>query len=223
MQIDVGILFINRNVDSIYQTDNIMGKSVYFRAFEEEDIDSIYDWKNDDELNAMTVGLNRKICRDDVAAWVRSKMPHNPYETFWAICSIETKKIIGYAQLTQIHYINSSANFSGIVIGDKNYHSGLPWLETYLFIMEYAFERLGLNRLYGSSILGHKQSNAIGPILFWTREGVARQAVFKNGKFYDMKISSLLKNEYFMHKEKGDYELMAIIKRIKEARKEEKV
>lgn len=196
-----------------------MNKTVYFRTFEEEDIDSIYDWKNDDELNAMTVGLNRKICRDDVATWVRSKMPHNPYEIYWAICSIETKKIIGYAQLTQIHYINSSANFSGIVIGDENYHSGLPWLETSLFIMEYAFERLGLNRLYGSSIIGHKQSNTLGPILFWVKEGVERQAIFKNGKFYDLQTGSILKNEYFFHKGKGDYEIMAIIKRIKETRK----
>ena len=199
-----------------------MEKNVFFRTFEEEDIDSIYAWKNDDELNAMTVGLNRKICKDDVGAWVRSKMPHNPYESYWAICSIDTKKIIGYAQLTQIHYINSSANFSGIVIGDKNYHSGLAWLETYLFIMEYAFERLGLNRLSGSSILGHKQSNAIGPILFWTREGVERQAIFKNGKFYDLAISALLKSEYFMHKENGEYDMSSILKRIRLSTKSHK-
>ena len=197
-----------------------MEKSVYFRSFEEEDIDSIYEWKNDDELNAMTVGLNRKICRDDVAAWVRSKMPHNPYEAYWAICSIETRKIIGYAQLTQIHYINRSANFSGIVIGDKNYHSGFAWLETYLFIMDYAFERLGLNRLYGSSILGHKQSNAVGSLFFWSREGIMRQAVFKNGKYHDLVLGALLSNDYFDHKQKGDFEIMALIKRIKEVRKE---
>lgn len=199
-----------------------MNKSVFFRTFEEEDIDSIYEWKNDDGLNAMTVGLNRKICRDDVAAWVRSKMPHNPYEVYWAICSIKTKKIIGYAQLTQIHYINSSANFSGIVIGDKNYHSGLAWVETYLFIMDYAFERLGLNRLYGSSILGHKQSNAIGPILFWVREGVERQAIFKNGIFYDLAISAILKNDYFLHKENGEYEMSSILKRFRLSTKNNK-
>ncbi len=198
----------------------MMEKSIYFRCFEEEDINSIYEWKNDDELNAMTVGLNRKVCRDDVAAWVRSKMPHNPYEAYWAICSVKTKKIIGYAQLTQIHFINRTANFSGIVIGDKNYHSGLPWIETYLFIMEYAFERLGLNRLYGHSILGHKQTNAIGPILFWTREGILRQAAYKNGKYHDLVLNALLSKDYFEHKQKGDYELMAIIKRITKARKE---
>lgn len=197
-----------------------MEKTVFFRAFEEEDIDAIYQWKNDDELNKLTVGLNRKVCRDDVAKWVRSKMPHNPYEVFWAICANdETKKIIGYAQLTEIHFINSSANFSGIMIGDRNYQDGFAWLETYLFIMEYAFERLGLNRLYGSSIIGHKDSNNIGRLLLWTREGIMRQAVYKNGCFYDEAIGSILKSEYFDNKSKGLYELKAILKRLRELKK----
>lgn len=196
-----------------------MEKTVFFRAFEEQDIDSIYRWKNDDDLNKLTVGLNRKVCKDDVAKWVRSKMPHNPYEVYWAICpKEEPEKIIGYAQLTEIHFINSSANFSGILIGDKDYQDGFAWLETYLFIMEYAFERLGLNRLYGSSIIGHKDSNNIGKLLLWTREGILRQAIFKNGKFYDESIGSILKSEYFENKSKGLYELKAILKRLRELR-----
>lgn len=193
-----------------------MEKTVFFRTFEEEDIDAIYQWKNDDELNKLTVGLNRKVCRDDVAKWVRSKMPHNPYEVFWAICANdETKKIIGYAQLTDIHFINSSANLSGIMIGDRSYQDGLAWLETHLFIMEYAFERLGLNRLYGSSIVGHKDSNGIGMFLFWKQEGILRQAVFKNGTFYDLLLGSILKDEYFAHKNNGEYEIRSILKRIR--------
>ena len=197
-----------------------MEKTVFFRTFEEKDIDAIYKWKNDDELNKMTVGLNRKICRDDIAQWVRSKMPHNPFEVYWAICANdESQKIIGYAQLTEIHFVNSSANFSGIMIGDKDYRDGFAWLETYLFVMEYAFERLGINRLFGSSIIGHKDSNSIGSLLLWTREGVMRQAVFKNGRFYDASIGSILKNEYFDNKSKGLYEFKAVLKRLRESKK----
>lgn len=193
-----------------------MEKTVCFRAFEEEDIEAIYHWKNDDALNKMTVGLNRKICRDDVAKWVRSKMPHNPYEVYWAICpKDEPQKIIGYTQLTEIHFINSSANLSGILIGDKEYQDGFAWLEAHLFVMEYAFERLGLNRLHGSSIVGHKDSNGIGGFLFWKEEGILRQAVFKNGHFCDLLLGSILKEEYFLHKEKGDFEIRAILKRIR--------
>lgn len=198
-----------------------MEKTVFFRAFEEEDIDSVYKWKNDDELNNMTVGLNRRICYNEVAEWVKSKMPHNPYEAYWAICSQESGKIIGWACLTKIHYINSSVETGAIVIGDKNYQDGFAWIETVLFLLEYAFERLGLNRVYGESLIGHKISNFVEELVFMTREGVLRQAAFKNGQFYDVSMASLLKEEYFAHKAAGDYELPAVIQRLKKLRKQQ--
>ena len=191
-----------------------MEKTVFFRTFEEEDIDAIYQWKNDDELNKQTVGLNRKVCRDDVAKWVRSKMPHNPYEVYWAICAINTGEIIGYMYLTDIHYINSSANYGGLVIGNRNYHDGMAWIEANLFVYEYAFERLGLNRVYGSSLMTHDTTHTMGAVMFSKREGIMRQAAYKNGQFYDVYIGALLREEYFEHKRNGEYEVSAVLKRL---------
>lgn len=192
-----------------------MNKTVYFRAFEESDAMLIHQWKNDDELNNMTVGLNKKTCYEEDLEWVKSHMYHHPYSAYWAICSIETNKMIGWACLTNIHYINSLAETGAIVIGDSAYRDGFAWIETVLYMFEYAFERLGLNRLYGVSLLGHKMSNKMGPLMFMKTEGNLRQAVFKNGKFYDLHYSGILKDEYFQHKLAGDYEIINIIRRLK--------
>lgn len=192
-----------------------MEKCVCFRTFEECDIDALYEWRNDEELNKMSVGLNRKICKEDVAKWVRSKMFHNPYEVFWAICTNDKeRRIVGYACLTDIHYINSSAFFSGILIGDPKYHDGFAWIETYQYVLEYAFECLGLNRLYGSAIKLHKQTNVISRAMFFQTEGVEREAVYKNGHFYDVELHSILNREYFEHKMRGEYNTRSILKRI---------
>jgi len=199
-----------------------MEKTVYFRAFEEEDAKLIHQWKNDDELNVLTVGLNKKTCFEEDLEWVKSHMYHHPYSAYWAICSKETGKMIGWACLTNIHYINSSAETGAIVIGDPEYNDGFAWVETVLFLFEYAFERLGLNRVYGESLLGHKISNLVEGLMFMTREGVFRQAAFKNGRFYDISYAAILKDEYFAHKEAGDYEIPAIIRRLKKLRKESK-
>lgn len=196
-----------------------MEKTVYFRAFEEEDAELVYKWMNDDELKRLSVGVNHRMCHNDVLNWVKARMSDSRNQVFWAICAKDTNKMIGYAQLTDIHYIHRTANFSGILIGDKEYQDGLAWIETYLFIMEYAFERIGMNRLYGSSIIGHKQSNLAGELFHFTLEGILREATYKNGRFYDMRLSSLLRNEYFRYKEQGDYEIMNIIKRVKQLRK----
>ena len=191
-----------------------MEKTVYFRAFEEEDANLIYQWMNDDELKKLSKGLNRRICRDEAVEWVKARMRHNPYQVFWAICAKDTDKMIGYACLSDIHYINSSANFSGVLIGDKNYQDGMAWIETYIFIYEYAFERLKLNRLYGSAIDEHKTTMAMRKAMFNTTEGVMRQAAFKNGRYYDVSMSSILRDEYFEHKNAGEYEVMSVLKRL---------
>lgn len=200
-----------------------MKHTVYFRTFEEEDAELFYHWKNNENLKQLSTGLNRCMSRGEVFDWVKARIRHNPYQVYWAICAKDTDKMIGYACLTDIHYINSSANFSGILIGDKNYQDGTAWIETYLFVYEYGFERLNLNRVYGHAIVDHKTTNYLGQVLFVKAEGVMRQAAFKNGRYYDVYIGSLLKDEYFAHKANGDYELPAVVKRlikvIRESRK----
>ena len=199
-----------------------MEKTVYFRAFEEEDADAIYQWMNDDELKKLSVGLNKKICKNEALEWVKARMMHNPYQAWWAICSKTNNKIIGYTYLANIHYINRSAEFGGLIIGDKDYYDGFAWIESYLFVYEYAFERLGLNRVYGTRIMEHKQTQAMGLVMFSKQEGILRQAVYKNGQYHDLSIGSLLSSEYYEHKNNGDYEIPAIIKRMKKARREMK-
>ena len=197
-----------------------MEKTVYFRAFEESDAPLIHQWKNSDEINELTVGLNKKTCLEEDLDWVKARMRHQPYNCFWAICAKDTDKMIGWCCLTDIHYINSSAETGAIVIGDANYRDGFAWVETVLFMLEYAFERLGLNRLYGESLLGHKISNLVEGLMFMTREGVFRQAAYKNGRFYDVSYAAILKDEYFAHKAAGDYEMPSIIRRLKQLRKQ---
>lgn len=192
-----------------------MKQIVSFRTFEEGDVDSFHCWKNDDDLNRMTVGLNRKISRDEVTKWVNSKIPHNPYEVFWAVCTNdEEKRLIGYVSLSKIHYINGSAQFGGIMIGDPKYQGGVAWIQIYQFVLEYVFERLGLNRLGGRALVEHPQTLSMMEALFFEKEGIEREAVFKNGKFRDVQTHALLKRDYFKHKANGEYEFSSILKRI---------
>ena len=191
-----------------------MESTVYFRAFEEEDAELIFQWMNDDNLKSRSVGLNRRMCREEALEWVRSRMHHNDYRVFWAICTKDTNLMIGYACLTDIHYINRSATFGGMVIGNKDYQDGMAWIETYLFVYEYGFERLNLNRIQGTVLLSHTASITIGDVMFSKGEGLLRQAAYKNGRFYDVGIGSLLREEYYQHKENGDYEPTAVLRRL---------
>lgn len=197
-----------------------MNSTVCFREFEERDVDAIYKWKNDEKLSRMIVGQFKSITYEDAQKWVKGCMGHHDSFIFWAICTNDDeKRIVGWAALAKIDKVNQSAETHSIVIADPKYNDGFAWLETEILMFNYAFEVLKLNRLYGVSLVGHKISNQVGELMFMKTEGILRQAIYKNDRFYDLQYDAILKEEYFAHKEAGDYELMAIIRRLKKLRK----
>lgn len=197
-----------------------MVNNVSFRDFEERDIDFIFKCKNDEKLNSMIVGDYHPYTYEEATKWVHGCMGEHETFKFWAVCTNDVeRKIVGWVSLSNIDKVNESACFHGIVIADKDYRDGFAWIETYSFILKYSFEILRINRLYGSSIVGHKQSNMAGLLFLFKVEGIMREAIVKNGKRYDVRLTSILKNEYFQHKENGDFEFKAILRRLKSLRK----
>lgn len=198
-----------------------MVNTITFRDLEERDIDFIYRCKNDEKLNSMIVGQFRHVTYEEAAKWVHGCMGEHETFKFWAVCTNdEEKRIIGWISLADIDNVNKKCSTHSIVIADPDYNDGLAWLESVLFMLEYAFEQLGLNRVYGKSLLGHQMSNKIGPLMYMQIEGVLRQAYFKDGKFYDLQYIGILRDEYLAHKEAGDYEIMKLIRRLRKLRHE---
>lgn len=192
-----------------------MEPTVLFREFEERDIDFVYRCKNDEKLNSMIVGQWHPFTYEEAKKWVAGCMGEHETYRFWAICTNdEEKRIIGWVSLSNIDKKNQSAYFHGIVVGDREYNDGFAWIEAYLFIYEYVFETCGLNRLNGSAIVQHKLSNLIAEAMYEKQEGVFRQAVLKDGKFHDVAYCAILKDEYFSHKNAGEFEITRIIRRI---------
>lgn len=200
-----------------------MEKTVCFRDFEERDIDFIYKCKNDEKLNSMIVGQWHPFTYEEAAKWVHGCMGEHETYKFWAIATNdEEKRIVGWAAISDIDSSNHSCTTHSIVINDPDYNDGFAWLETVCHMFEYAFEKLGLNRVYGESLVGHPMSNRIGQIMYMQTEGIMRQAAFKNGRFYDLQMDAILRDEYFTHRDAGDYEMMKTIRRLRKILKEEK-
>lgn len=198
-----------------------MGQTVCFRDFEECDIDFIYRCKNDEKLNELIVGQYHPFTYEEAAKWVHGCMGEHKTYKFWAVCTNdEEKRIIGWISVSEIDEINKSACLHGVVIGDNDYRDGLAWIECVLFIYNYVFEILNFNRIYGSYLEDQKASRYMALAMFEIVEGAARQAVYKNGKYNNVIYSSILRDEYLLHKQQGDYELNKIVRRIIKVKKE---
>lgn len=200
-----------------------MEPTVLFRDFEERDIDFVYKCKNDEKLNSMIVGQFKPFSREDAEKWVHGCMGEHDNFKFWAICTNnEEKRIVGWMAISQIDRVNKSVFTHSIVVNDPDYNDGYAWIESVLHMFSYSFDKLGMNRVWGESVVGHPMSRRIGPLLFMTNEGTMRQASYKNGYFVDLQIDAILREEYYSHRDAGDYDMMKIIRRLRKILKEEK-
>lgn len=198
-----------------------MEKTVTFRRFEERDIDFIYKCKNDEKLNSMVVGNWKPLTYDESAQWVRNCMKGDrPDLRFWAIATNdEEQRIIGWVSLSKINRDNRSACFHGIVIGDPQYRDGTAWIESFLFLYHYVFVENNFNRLYGSCLTENKASLFMTEAMLEKVEGIARQAIYRDGKYYDIMYGAILREDYLTYISNGEFEINKILKRLLVARK----
>lgn len=198
-------------------------RSIFLRAFEPEDYVLINKWRNDYQLQKLTCGTFRYVSSEREKEWVKNQMMNNLTNMYFAVCvNDESKKMIGYASLNNINHLFRSAYFGGTVIGDPEYHNGIAWIEMFLLVMEYAFDQLNINRLDAEALTEHQQSMTILDVMYYKVEGIKRQAVYKNGRYYDEALVSILRDEYYEHKNNGDYDFSSILARFAEITRKNK-
>jgi len=67
--------------------------------------------------------------------------------------------------------------------------------EALKLILRYGFDERGLNRIYAHINADNAASLRLHEKCGYQREGVLRQAIFKNGRFKDVVVMSILKEE----------------------------
>ncbi|GHV66205.1 hypothetical protein FACS1894199_09140 [Bacteroidia bacterium] len=198
-------------------------KSIFFRAFEEDDYILINKWRNDTQIQSLTGGNFRYVSSQMEKEWVKDKMFNNTKNIYLAIClNDESRKMVGYCSINDIDYINRTACQGGLVLGDSDACDGTTWVEAVTGFIDYEFSQLNMNRVYGNSLVEHKLTRIMCEASFQQHEGIGRQAVYKNGTYHDIYFWGLLREDYFRHKEAGDYDTDKMVKRIVELRKKYK-
>lgn len=107
--------------------------------------------------------------------------------------------VIGYCSITNIDWISRHAEINVMMHGDGGTSGIVPYTEigfmAFEKILEFCFEELNLQKLVVEII----DTNEIKMILDrcgFVAEGVRRQSRFKNGRFVDSTICSILAKEY---------------------------
>ena len=170
---------------------------IYLRAIEPEDYLVSCKWRNDHDLMKGVIGMPRFVGSETERKWVLKAIEENETGRALrlAICTREDDKLIGYYYLVDIDQQNRTCN-TGSLIGDKDYHGKGIMAEVRQLVFKYAFFELGINRITGRVLVDNIAAIKSAEKFGYVREGVLRQAVFRNGQYHDVIIYSMLKSDF---------------------------
>lgn len=171
---------------------------IYFRALEPDDYKKTHEWRKDILYRQNTMSLTRYVSSDTEKRWLEKAIKDHEVGNTFRFCMIlkERNEMIGLFYIHSIDMRNRTAGH-GVWIGDKNYRGKGYATEARHLALRYAFEELGLKRVEGKCLGSSLESISHIESFGYTKEGVKRSAVFKNGKFNDVYIYSMLKDEYY--------------------------
>lgn len=169
--------------------------NIGLRELSKTDLAEINKWRNDHDVIDLLGNNFLYIAKEVDEVWYENYLLSREKNKRLIIYDIETGLIIGSIQLTNIHAINRTAEYS-IMIGNKAYWGRGVGVIASKQILHYGFKDLNLNRIYLTVLKNNERAIRLYQKLGFVTEGVQQQAIYKNGCFHDLINMGLLKDVY---------------------------
>ena len=167
----------------------------HLRELERKDLPAINKWRNDPELIALLGAPFRYINLDVDTKWYESYMGNRGSAVRCALTEDDSDEILGLVSLVSINYMNQSAELH-IMIGDKqNQGRGLGTFAV-RSMLDHSFNNMNLQRVELMVLEDNVRAKHLYEKCGFVYEGRKRKAKYKNGKFVDMLMYSILKPEF---------------------------
>lgn len=171
------------------------GEKVELGPIQREYLPQYVDWLNDWEVNRfLTPGVPLLFNLDDETDWFEQRRKDKNSMVF-AIRALPEKQLIGNCGLHDMDWKNRCAMF-GIFIGDKNYWNKGYGTDATRTLLGFAFEQLGLNRVELEVYAFNPRAVRAYEKAGFRRDGVRRQALYRDGKFHDIYFMGILREDW---------------------------
>ena len=174
----------------------LRGDKVILRPIKVSDANRFIKWLSSPDVNKYTT--RKPVSLKEEIKWIKS-LSKNKDEIHWAI---DTKDEIHIGSIgLEINKQDKKAGFD-IFIGDKSYWGQGYGYEASLLIMNYAFTKLKLHRIYLSVYIYNSRAIKLYKKLGFKIEGRGRESIFYKNKFYDQIFMGILKKEWLKYYKK---------------------
>lgn len=163
------------------------------RELERKDMARINGWKNDPQVIALLDAPFCYINADVDEAWFDNYMRNRGNAIRCAIIHEKTDELIGLVSLTNIDYINQSAELHIMIGNQQNSDAAIFAVRD---MLEHAFYNMNMHRIELTVLVSNQRAQHVYEEYGFKREGILRQAYFKQGKFEDVYQYAVLREEY---------------------------
>lgn len=174
----------------------IMGKKIFLRGLEKEDLrGNMFNWANDQEVTYyMYLGLKPNSA--EVMEKEYDDLMASDKDVAFAMIDKKSKSHIGNAGLYTINWLYRSAEYR-VIIGEKSYWNKGYGSEVARLVLDYGFNKLNLNKIWLGVNAENKGAVASYKKSGFKEEGVLRDEIYRNGRYYDAIRMSILRSEFY--------------------------
>lgn len=176
-------------------TPIVRGEKVYLRAAERSDIPNFVRWFNDSETTSF-LAMRAPMSEAMEEKWFNEMLAQQGKDSYhFVLCRLDDDMPIGSVSLFHVDAVNGSAGI-GISIGEKSLWGLGLGTDAMFALLDFGFGQLRLERMwldvYDFNARARRSYEKCGFVL----EGTQRHAIFKRGRFYDVQMMSILKDEW---------------------------
>ncbi len=174
----------------------IVGQRIRLRAIERDDLSRFVTWLNDSEVTRGLM-IRLPLSTADEEAWYEQMLKSPQSEHTMAIDVHEGERWVhlGSCGFHAIDWTVRSGEV-GIFIGEKSYWNHGYGSEAMQLLLRHGFQTLNLNRIFLRVYADNARAIRSYEKCGFIREGVMRQAMYKDGQYIDVLFMSVLRSEW---------------------------
>ncbi|MEX1253435.1 MAG: GNAT family protein [Dehalococcoidia bacterium] len=169
------------------------GQLVRLRAIEPGDRERAHAWLDDPEVTYYLTMRYPLASADPM--WLADAQPASFANGVYLAVETKDGTHIGAINLHELNPEDRKAGL-GIIIGDKACWSNGYGLDAIATLLRFAFHEMNLHRVWLSVLAGHEAAIRCYEKCGFRHESRRRQQVFKHGRYWDVLIMSILRDEF---------------------------
>lgn len=170
-------------------------RNFLIRETEFDDYEYFARWESDPEVTRYLTFDESRSYEEVVTEALYNKFSNDKMD--FTIVDRERSVPVGRIYITRVDRHSDSLDITKFYIGEKELWGKGVGREIMKELLEYCFTFLHMERVTLDYYTGNKRAYTLYESLGFKKEGVARNATKKDGKYYDLHLMSMLRSEFF--------------------------